>query len=848
VAIKLGDALLRFGIDTAELEAGMKGVTGTIQKHHKAIGIAMTAAGATILAGFGVSINAAADFEAAMREVNTMMGLTTEELAGMSDEVLELSSSMGLDAVESAKALYQAISAGVPKENVLDFLRIASEAAIGGVTSTEVAVDGLTTVLNAFKMPMSEVRNVADLMFTTVKGGKTTFGELSASLFQIAPIASASGVSFQEVSAALATLTKQGTPTKIAAVQLRQALVQLQKPTADMEIAMKNLGYTSGQAMIEELGFAETINILTKSVEGDNKALIKMFGSIEAAQGIIGLTGQNVEMFTADLNAMADAEGASMAAFEEMMLSNKTQIAIMKEGFDALVITIGDAIIPAFMEIVNFVKPIIQKVVEFAKENKGLTAGLAKVVAVVGVVLATLGPLMIMLPMLIAGFHALMGPIGWVILGLTAVSAAAMALWLNWDKVWGFIQNVISGVKIKILTDLSQIMGGLRAFAGWIPGIGDKIAKDAEKINGMLNAEVAKREARKMVEVIRTQLEEQKAAAMTYYDNLREAATTSFNKKKDLISEELAAEQSAHDTKIGLLRSEYDEKIRTMNAEASAEISRIQGQIDAIDEATEHENRIIRERARKTRQIELETAVFEAADDEKKAEAQKALDAYLVSINRERLLEERSDYKNALRDEMEDIRQKAIDDTERLKEELEEKITFQQAALVLVKEDYEIREALATIAFKKEMADLVASQEAVKLSFDERLTEANLYQTALEKTLKDVNQTVTTTYVTKRVSSGGSSSGDERSIGDKVDDMIRDFTPDNMLATGGIAMKRMDATIAEKGPEAVIPLSKLESVLGSGKKADIRVYLDKQVLVEALGQALVDTIIMRTGG
>ena len=47
-----------------------------------------------------------------MREVNTMMGLAQDEFSAFSEEVQGLAAEMGVDAVESANALYQAISAG----------------------------------------------------------------------------------------------------------------------------------------------------------------------------------------------------------------------------------------------------------------------------------------------------------------------------------------------------------------------------------------------------------------------------------------------------------------------------------------------------------------------------------------------------------------------------------------------------------------------------------------------------------------------------------------------------------------------------------------------------------------
>lgn len=242
MAISIGDALLKIGVDADDLDRDMQKAVKKLKGQIKVVGVAMTAMGTAIVAGFALAVKSAVEFETAMREVNTMIGLSQAEFEAFSKEVDDLATDLGIDAVEAAEALYQAISAGIPKENVLEFLQIATKAAIGGVTDTKTAVDGLTTVINAFKLPISDAQKVADIMFTTVKGGKTTFEELSAAMFNVAPIAAAAGISFEEVSAAIATMTKQGVPTKIATTQLRAAMQQLLKPTAEMIKLSEELG------------------------------------------------------------------------------------------------------------------------------------------------------------------------------------------------------------------------------------------------------------------------------------------------------------------------------------------------------------------------------------------------------------------------------------------------------------------------------------------------------------------------------------------------------------------------------------------------------------------------------
>ncbi len=470
MAISIGDALLTLGVDTKDLEKGLQGVGATIKKHQKAIGLGMVAAGGTILAGLGMSLKAAADFEGAMREVNTMMGLTGEEFTAFSAEVQALATDLGVDAVESAEALYQAISAGVPKENVLEFMKIASEAAIGGVTDTETAVKGLSVVMNAFKLPMSDAQKVADLMFTTVKNGITNFEQLSASIFQVAPIAAASGVKFEEVAAALATMTKQGVPTKVATTQLRQAMVALQKPTADMGKVIEDLGYESGQSMLEELGLAETLNTLKDATGGSNEMLMTMFGSVEAGQAVLALTGENALTFAADLDAMSKAEGAATDAFLEMEESATRQMAALKASFKSVTVTVGNVLLPIFKDLLDSIKPIIESVKNWMAEHPGLTKVIVIGATAFGVLLTLLGGLLLLFPRLIAAlpllgaaFHLALGPVGLITLAIMALIAIGVLLWKNWETIkekaigiWIGIKDFFIGIWQKITDIFTQ--------------------------------------------------------------------------------------------------------------------------------------------------------------------------------------------------------------------------------------------------------------------------------------------------------------------------------------------------------------------------------------------------------
>lgn len=482
----------------------LDGLQGKVQKMAKGFriaGAAMTAMGGAMLAGFGVSMKAAADFESAMREVNTMMGLSQTEFKDFSKEVQTLAADLGVDAVDSANALYQAISAGVPKENVLEFLEVATKAAIGGITDTVTAVDGLTTVLNAFKLPISEAQKVADIMFTTVKGGKTTFEELSASLFQVAPIAAASGVKFEEVAAALATMTKQGVPTSVATTQLRQAMVSLQKPTKEMAEVINSLGYESGQVMMQELGLADTLNILRDASGGSNEMLMKMFGSVEAGQAVLSLTGDNAAMFAEDLEAMKDSAGAATDAFEEMEQSTSRQMNKLKASFKDVMITVGTTLLPVLSSLVEKIKPVIESVRKWMEENPGLTKTIILAVGALAGLMVVLGPILMMLPGIVAAlpilggaFMVLLGPVGLIIAAIAGLIAIGVLIWKNWDvisakaqEIWGGIVRFFEGIPDKIgqaFSNLADIMlapfravwEGIETAVNWLIDLLNKIS------------------------------------------------------------------------------------------------------------------------------------------------------------------------------------------------------------------------------------------------------------------------------------------------------------------------------------------------------------------------------------
>lgn len=356
-------------------------------------GKAMTAALTLPIAAFAAGgVKAFVDVDTKLREVNTLFGLTGAageknftELQGM---VRGLSTEIGVAQSTLTQGLYNAISAGVPKENAFTFMQVASKAAIAGVTDVNTAVDGMTTVINAFGLESADAERVADSMFTAVKGGKTTFQELSDALFNVAPAAAASKVSMEEVNAAIATLTASGTPTSVATTQLRAALTGLQRPSTEMNAIFQRLGFTNAQTAIESDGLTFALNAVRDAAEGDAGKLQTLLGSVEAVAAANVLAGTGAAKMAQELENQGQKAGATETAFAEMEKSSGRRFERLKVNFQNLSITVGEALLPAVEKLTGGVQGLMDWF------NRLSPAG-QKLVMVAGGIVAALGPVLI---------------------------------------------------------------------------------------------------------------------------------------------------------------------------------------------------------------------------------------------------------------------------------------------------------------------------------------------------------------------------------------------------------------------------------------------------------------------
>lgn len=419
----------------------------------------------------GLASKKAIEFDNGMREVLTLLPeLGNESFEKLKNQALSFSKDIGKAPEETVKALYQALSAGIPRENVFEFLKTAGEASIAGVSDLKTSVDGLTSVTNAYGSEILNAQKASDIMFQTVKLGKTDFTQLSNSLFNVIPIASAIGVQFEDIGAAIAAMTAQGVPTSVATTQIRQSLVELNK---EGSVAYETFKQISGESFKDFIAgggnLQEALQMMSDYAEKTGKEVTSMFSSVEAGNAVLALSGKNASKFKDYLDQVRNSVGATSEAFKKIDDGAARQFERLKAELSALVIELGnnalplinESFIPLFRDtLVPIIDDAIKTISSLIKAFNNLPAPLqATTVGIIGIT-AGLGPALQGIGTLRKSFvetkkiiNDFKGAIG----SLKTSASSIQAL----STVWKGFNTVVLASPVGVVTVLTAGLGAL---------------------------------------------------------------------------------------------------------------------------------------------------------------------------------------------------------------------------------------------------------------------------------------------------------------------------------------------------------------------------------------------------
>lgn len=362
-----GTAAQFLGRDAGGAAAGLSGIgtaAGVAAAGVGAVAVAVGAAGKAI----DNAISKFSAFEYGMARISTLTDKQPGQLRQMGDGITDLANKYGIAARDVQMGMEQILGASVKgtesEAASLQFLETATRMAVGGLTTVEQAADGLTSVLNAYKLSATDAARVSDLMFKTVAVGKISMQELAGSIGMVLPQANDLKIPLEQVFGAVAELTKQGISGSQAIEYLRSAFSNLQKPSEQAAGIAKDLGINFSASAVQSKGFVTVLEEVKRATGGNSETMARLFGDVGALQAVTALTSNGMKDFKKTLDDVAGSAGATDAATDKMMTTLQKKSEQVAQKWESLWKKVGEVFAPFKLEFMTGIDEMLNRVNE----------------------------------------------------------------------------------------------------------------------------------------------------------------------------------------------------------------------------------------------------------------------------------------------------------------------------------------------------------------------------------------------------------------------------------------------------------------------------------------------------
>ena len=356
-----GRVVIDTKLDTSGVESGIRSINNLLKAGFVTKGLSYLKEAISFVADETGKLNDS------IRMASTLFGGYDVDMDRLAKNLRRISDETQVAASELGMGLYNALSSGIPASEdmgeALEYVRKNALTAKAGMADLDSTVRASASVMNAYGMTVDDTDRILGIMMNTQNLGITTIGELSTTLAQVIPTAAAFGVSFEEVGAALATMTAMGTQTAQATTGLNNLLSELGRQSQQ---GAKNLAAAADAAGLGKKSFADLVRdgksltdillMMQDYAEENGQSLVDMFGSIEGGRAALQLVTQEGEKFTKNLESMYDTAGMVEAASESVM----TETGRLGKAIANAASAIGQKFLPAWNEVAGVMADTIE--------------------------------------------------------------------------------------------------------------------------------------------------------------------------------------------------------------------------------------------------------------------------------------------------------------------------------------------------------------------------------------------------------------------------------------------------------------------------------------------------------
>ena len=354
----------------------------------------------------GVFINAgkqaiqmARQFELSFSRIKGLVVVTGNSIDVMKEKVLQLAGETTRAPIELADALYYITSAGIKDTIIaLDVLEMSAKAAAAGLGTTNTVADAVTSTMNAYGVANMSAARATDVLVATVREGKAEADTFAPALGKVLPVAAAYGASFEDVSAAIAALSRGGLSAGTSAIYVRQTLSQLLKPSKAAIEVLKGVGLSaeSIRDKVRDEGLFAALEMLRDKMGGLENAgdFTKVFGNVRALTAVMSLVGPAADENRKIFERLNNSTGDLDYAFKEYTSTIDSEFQRSTAESQRALIQLGNALKPLASAFLKAGTMISKGFAAFFGNSfgRGITkvvAGLVLMISVVGILMKT---------------------------------------------------------------------------------------------------------------------------------------------------------------------------------------------------------------------------------------------------------------------------------------------------------------------------------------------------------------------------------------------------------------------------------------------------------------------------
>jgi TP901 family phage tail tape measure protein len=355
--------------------------------------------GLNISAPFVKGVKDAIAYEEVMADIKKVVDFDTpEQFKQMGQDIREMSLTLPMAAKDIGAIVAAGGQAGIPKEDLKQFAEDAVKMGIAFDSSAEEASSTMATWRTALKLTQNEVVELSDkikLLSNPQNAKAKDISDVVTNVVtEIGSLDNISGSSTDKLVALSSTIISVGTNTDQAATGIKNFMSMLasgEAATEKQQEALQQLGFTS----------TEIANIMQKDAEGAITSVLESLGKVpkdrqsalladlfgkESIAAISPLV-DNLELLKTNFKRVEDASqyAGLMQEQYELRLNNVAQkLQIFNNGLNNISLSIGEALLPTFIELLNQMQPLIVSFGHFIQENPELVKMAA--MAIVGLI------------------------------------------------------------------------------------------------------------------------------------------------------------------------------------------------------------------------------------------------------------------------------------------------------------------------------------------------------------------------------------------------------------------------------------------------------------------------------